>query len=65
MYDNHLHVYYNTTLVAVHAISSKKLNYLEQHYISISSLTLKDRHCDINAIAKENLKQIGALFENE
>ena len=65
VYDNHLHVYYNTTLVAVHAISSKKLNYLEQHYISISSLTLKGRNCDINAIAKENLKQIGALFQNE
>lgn len=65
VYDNHLHVYYNTTLVAVHAISSKKLNYLEQHYIAISEITLKNRNCDINAIARENLKQIGALFQNE
>ena len=65
VYDNHLHVYYNTTLVAVHAISSKKLNYLEQHYIAISEITLKNRNCDINAVARENLKQIGALFQNE
>lgn len=65
VYDNHLHVYYNTTLVAVYAISSKKLNYLEQHYIAISEITLKNRNCDINAVARENLKQIGALFQNE
>lgn len=54
VYDNHLHVYYNTTLVAVYAISSKKLNYLEQHYIAISEITLKNRNCDINAVAREN-----------
>ena len=65
VYDNHLHVYYNTTMVAMHAISSKKLNYLEQHYIAISRLTLKSKNCDINAVARENLKQIGALFQNE
>ena len=65
VYDNHLHVYYNTTLVAMHAISSKKLNYLEKHYIAISRLTLKSGNCDINAVARENLKQIGALFQNE
>lgn len=65
VYDNHLHVYYNTTLVVVHQISSKKLNYLEQHYVSISKLTLNNKKCDIQAIAKENLKQIGALYQNE
>ena len=65
VYDNYLHVYYNTTMVAMHAISSKKLNYLEQHYIAISRLTLKSRNCDINAVARQNLKQIGALFQNE
>lgn len=65
VYDNHLHVYYNTSLVAIHPISSKKLNYLEKHYIAISKLTFNNDHCDIDAIAKNNLKQIGALFENE
>lgn len=65
VYDNHLHVYYNTSLVAIHPISSKKLNYLEEHYISISRLTFKSEHCDIDAIAKNNLNQIGALFTNE
>jgi hypothetical protein len=52
-------------LVAIHPISSKKLNYLEEHYISISRLTFKSGHCDIDAIAKNNLNQIGALFTNE
>ena len=65
VYDNHLHVYYNTTMVVMHAISSKKLNYLEPHYIAVSRLTLKSKDCDINAVARENLKQIGALFQNE
>lgn len=41
------------------------MNYPEQHYIVISEITLKNRNCDINAIARENLKQIGALFQNE
>lgn len=65
VYDNHLYAYYNTSLVAIHPISSKKLNYLEKHYISISKLTFKNQSCDINAIAKKNLNQIGALFTNE
>ena len=65
VYDNHLHVYYNTTLVAIHPISSKKLNYLEKHYVSISKLTFTKSKCDIDAIAKNNLQQIGALFEHE
>lgn len=65
VYDNLLHVYYNTTLVAIHSISSKKLNYLEKHYVSISKLTLNNNKYDINAIAKNNLNQIGALFEHE
>lgn len=65
VYDNHLHVYYNTSLVAIHPISSKKLNYLEKHYVAISTLTLKSEKHDINAIAKNNLNQIGALFQNE
>lgn len=65
VYDNHLYAYYNTSLVAIHPISSKKLNYLEKHYISISKLTFKDQSCDIHAIAKKNLNQIGALFTNE
>lgn len=65
VYDNYLHLYHNTTLVAMHEISSRKLNYLEQHYIEISSLTLKNSSCDIPSIAKENLKQIGALYQHE
>jgi hypothetical protein len=38
VYDNHLHVYYNTSLVAIHPISSKKLNYLEEHYLQMKHI---------------------------
>lgn len=31
VYDIHLSVYYNATLISIHSISSKKLNYLKQH----------------------------------
>ena len=65
VYDNHLYVYYSTSLVAIHPISSNKLNYIEKHYIAISKLTFKNTNRDINAIAKKNLNQIGALFTNE
>lgn len=65
VYDNHLHVYYNTALVTMHRISSKKLNYLEQHYVAVSRLTLRGSDKAIQTVAKENLNRIGALFENE
>lgn len=62
VYDGYLHVYYNTKLVTMHALSTKKLNYLESHYIMISKLTLNEKYIDINELAKENLKQIGDVY---
>jgi len=65
VYDDYLHVYYNTDLITTHKISSKKLNYLETHYIAISKLTLKEEAVDINIIAKNNLKLIGEMYQRE
>lgn len=65
VYDNHLHVYYSTTFVTMHPISSKKLNYHEQHYIKLSKLTMRGETDDIRRIAKDNLKLIGAMYQNE
>src|SRR5690606_27420389 len=33
VYDNQIHVYYNTDLIAQHYISHKKMNYKDAHYI--------------------------------
>lgn len=65
VYDNYLHVYYNTDLITIHEISSKKLNYRDNHYISITKLTLKEDSIDIKQVAKNNLKLIGEVYQNE
>lgn len=64
IYDDQLHVYYNTKLVTIHQINNKKLNYHQEHYVSISSLTLKNSIKDIEKIAKNNLKMIGEIYED-
>ena len=63
VYDNQLHLYYNTKLVTVHFLSDHKLNYLESHYIEISKLTLPFDEKKIEEIAKENLKMIGERYK--
>lgn len=63
VYDNQIHVYYNTKLVTVHLISNKKLNYHNDHYIEILSKTLPFDDHKIEIIAKENLKSIGEKYK--
>lgn len=65
VYDNYLYVYYNTELVVIHPVSSKKLNYIQEHYVAVTKQTFQDQTMDIEKIAKENLTQIGAMFKNE
>jgi transposase len=62
-FDNQLHVYYNTELIALHSPSNKHLNYQSDHYKQISKLTLPFDEDDIEEIAKNNLKIIGARYE--
>lgn len=65
VYDNQLHLYYNTNLVTIHEIKNQKLNYHDNHYLQISSLTFKNSKHDINEIAKNNLRMIGEIYGNE
>ena len=65
VHDNHLHVYYTTTLIALHPLSSKKLNYHDSHYVELSKLTMKSPKADISKFAKENLNLIGAMYQND
>lgn len=65
-YDNQIHLYFNTKLVAIHDISTKRLNYLKDHYIDISKQTLGfEEETKIENIALENLKAIGGKYSNE
>lgn len=36
VYDDQIHAYYNTKLVTIHRVSTKKLNYQDDHYIEIA-----------------------------
>lgn len=63
IYDNQIHVYYNTELIAIHSPSMKHLNYQKQHYEAIASLTLPFDEEDIDKLSKKNLETIGARYE--
>ncbi|MGL4990273.1 MAG: IS21 family transposase [Paraclostridium sp.] len=65
VYDNQLHLYYNTNLVTIHEIKKQKLNYHENHYLKISSLTFNYSKNKMDEIAKNNLKMIGEIYGNE
>ena len=65
VYDNYIHVYHNTTLVTLHSISLKKLNYHEKHYIAIAQQSHSFKKEDIEIRAKENLSVIGDVYHYE
>lgn len=52
-----LHIYYNTEEIAVHKISSKKLNYNKEHYIELLSNVISNKD-DVSEMAEINLKQM-------
>ncbi|MFW5669943.1 MAG: hypothetical protein ACOCM4_11975, partial [Acetivibrio ethanolgignens] len=56
---------YNTTLVTLHSLSSKKLNYHEKHYIAIAQQSHSFKKEDIESRAKENLSVIGDVYRYE
>jgi len=63
VYDNQIHIYSNTNLVTIHSLSSKRLNYLEEHYTQIAKMTLPFDDDKIQNFAKENLKKIGERYK--
>lgn len=65
VYDDQLYVYYNTNLVTIHIIKNQKLNYHVEHYVEISALTLKQNSYKMIEMAKNNLKMIGEVYQNE
>ena len=65
VYDDQLHVYYNTNLVTIHKIQNQKLNYHAEHYTEISALTFNKKSYEMIEIARNNLKMIGEVYQNE
>ncbi|NFE96293.1 IS21 family transposase [Clostridium botulinum] len=65
VYDDQLHVYYNTNLVTIHKIQNQKLNYQAEHYAEISALTFNKNSYEMIELAKNNLKMIGEVYQNE
>ena len=65
VYDNQLHLYYNTDLVTIHEIKNQYLNYHDNHYLRISELTFKNEKYEMIEMAKNNLKLIGEVYRNE
>lgn len=65
VYDNQLHLYYNTDLVTIHEIKNQHLNYHDDHYLNISALTFKNEKYEMIEMARKNLKLIGEVYKNE
>ncbi|MCM3165186.1 Mu transposase domain-containing protein, partial [Metabacillus litoralis] len=64
VYDDHIHVYYNTDLIAQHRISNKVLNYKEEHYTDVLSRGMPD-YPDIDELAKKNLLAMDEVYKIE
>jgi transposase len=62
VYDNKIHVYNSTNLIALHDISNQKLNYTLKDYIALSGLTFNSKYIDIDKLAKDNLNKIGDIY---
>ena len=56
---------YSTNLVTIHRIQNQKLNYHADHYTEISALTFNKNSYEMIEIARNNLKMIGELYQNE
>lgn len=65
VYDNYIHIYHNTTLVTLHSLSSRKLNYHEKHYVAIAQQAGVFKKEEIEDWAKENLSAIGEVYRYE
>ncbi len=63
--ENILHIYFNTELICIHEISSKKINYLQEHYEEGLRTRIKSENIDIKELAKENLKLFDTGGYNE
>ena len=55
---------YNTKLIITHEMSSQKINYKKEHYISSLNYHIKSEEIDIERLAEENLKRLSKIGVN-
>lgn len=55
--DSKLYIYYNTEQIAIHNISSRKLNYTEEHYVELLRNIIGSEDV-VSAMAEANLRQM-------
>jgi Transposase and inactivated derivatives len=65
VYDNYLHVYFNTKLITVHHLSESKLNYHTEDYEAIARKSHSFKEENIKEYAAQNLKLIGEMYNYE
>jgi len=66
IHGSNVYLYYNTNLIAVHALSEQKLNYMPEHYSNILSFKFIGMNSDeVRQIAENNLRIIGGIYSNE
>ena len=56
-----LQIYYSTNLIAMHALSKKRLNYKKEHYTQLLSSYMKNDD-DIEILAEKKLRQMDAFL---
>lgn len=62
--DSNIYVYFNTKLIAMHTLSTRKLNYSVDHYVDTLSRTYVGKSSDdVIQMAKHNLDIIGGIYE--
>lgn len=54
-------IYYSTELIATHLLSTKKLNYKEEHYKQLLSGSIRDKDA-VEELARKNLEQLDNLL---
>lgn len=64
VYDDYIHIYGNTQLIAKHRVSSLKLNYKEAHYLDALSNGIP-HHQNIDELAQKNLLAIHEVYKND
>lgn len=64
VYDDHIHVYYNTDLIAQHRVSKKVLNYKAEHYTDMLTRGMPN-YPDIDELAKKNLLAMDEVYKIE
>lgn len=64
IHDSTIYVYFNTKLIAVHPVSTRKLNYALDHYTDVLATKYINRSSDeVREMAKRNLEIIGGIYE--